>query len=275
MSRRSAPQRERTRRPVAAKQRRRTALTRGVSPALERCELTHLARAPIDVELARQQHEAYERCLAAAGCIVKRLAPGDDMPDCVFVEDTAVVLDELALITRPGAASRRAETAAIAEALSAFRVLQRIEPPATVDGGDVLMAGRTVFVGRSGRSNDEGIDQIRSFLAPHGYETRGIDVSGCLHLKSAVTAIGDGRLLINPAWVNAREFKGFALVEIDPAEPFAANALRIGDVLIYSDAFPLTRRRLERRGLRVVAVDVSETAKAEGGVTCCSLVFAA
>jgi dimethylargininase len=250
-----------------------TAITRGVSPAIARCELTHLARTPIDVELAGRQHEAYERSLTAAGCTVRRLPAGEDMPDCVFIEDTAVVFDELAIVTRPGAASRRPETAVVTEALSAFRVVQRIEPPATVDGGDVLVAARTVFVGRSGRTNDEGIDQIRRLLAPHGYSTRGVEVTGCLHLKSAVTSIGDGRLLINPAWVDAEEFNGFALVQIDPAEPFAANALRLGDVLIYSDAFPLTRRRLERYGLRVSTVDVSETAKAEGGVTCCSLVF--
>jgi dimethylargininase len=251
-----------------------TAITRGVSHAIARCELTHLARTPIDVGLANRQHEAYERCLAAAGCTVRRLPAGEDMPDCVFIEDTAVVFDELAIVTRPGAASRRPETPAVAEALRAFRVLQRIEPPATVDGGDVLVAARTVFVGRSLRTNDEGIEQIRQLLAPHGYSTRAVEVAGCLHLKSAVTSIGDGRLLINPGWVRAEEFDGFALVEIDPAEPFAANALRLGDVLIYSDAFPLTRRRLERCGLQVATVDVSETAKAEGGVTCCSLVLA-
>ena len=251
------------------------AITRGVSPVLDRCELTHLARTPIDVDLARRQHDAYERCLVAAGCTVKRLAPGEDMPDCVFVEDAAVVFDELAIVTRPGAASRRLETAAVADALSAFRLLQRIEPPGTVDGGDVLVAGRSVFVGRSERTNDEGIEQVRQLLTPHGYTTRAVEVTGCLHLKSAVTAIGDGRLLINPAWVRAADFKGCALVEIDPTEPFAANALRIGDGLIYSDAFPLTRRRLEKCGVRIATVDMSETAKAEGGVTCCSLVFAA
>jgi dimethylargininase len=251
-----------------------TAITRGVSPAIARCELTHLARTPIDVGLADRQHEAYERCLAAAGCAVRRLPPGEDMPDCVFIEDTAVVFDDLAIVTRPGALSRRPETPAVAEALSAFRLLKRIEPPATVDGGDVLVAERTVFVGRSERTNDRGIEQVRQLLAPHGYSTRAVEVTGCLHLKSAVTSIGDRRLLINPAWVDTEEFSGFALVEIDPSEPFAANALRLGDVLIYSDAFPLTRRRLERCGLRVVTVDVSETAKAEGGVTCCSLVFA-
>jgi dimethylargininase len=249
------------------------AITREVSPALERCELTHLARTTIDVALARAQHDAYERRLAEAGCQVERLPAADDMPDSVFIEDAAVVLDDLAIVTRPGAESRRAETAAVADALRRFRTLRSIEAPATVDGGDVLVAGRCVFVGRSGRTNDAGVEQMRQILGPYGFIVRGVEVGGCLHLKSAVTALGPDRLLINPDWVDAGAFDGFALVSVDPAEPFGANVLRIGDTIIYSDAFPKTRSRLERCGLRVMTVDVSETAKAEGGVTCCSLVF--
>jgi dimethylargininase len=251
------------------------AITREVSAAIERCELTHLARSPIDVDRARRQHDAYERCLATAGCTVKRLPAGGDMADSVFIEDTAVVFDELAIVTRPGAASRRPETQAVAVALQEFRTVHAIVPPATVDGGDVLVAGRSVFVGRSGRTNDAGVEQMRKVLEPYGYATRGVDVRGCLHLKSGATTVGDGRLLVNPEWVRAADFDGFAIVTVDRAEPFAANALRLGETLIYSDAFPLTRRRLERCGLEIVTVDVSETAKAEGGVTCCSLVFAA
>ena len=251
------------------------AITREVSSAIVRCELTHLARTPIDVEIARQQHDAYERCLADAGCRVARLATTDDLPDSVFIEDTAVVFDELAVITRPGAASRRPETAAVADALKEFRVLRSIEAPATVDGGDVLVADRSVFVGRSGRTNEAGIAQMRRILEPFGYTTCGVDVGGCLHLKSAVTTLGDGRLLVNPEWVRAEAFQGFAIQTVDPGEPFAANALRINDTLIYSDAFPRTRDRLERSGLKIAAVNVSETAKAEGGVTCCSLVLTA
>src|SRR5207248_10678983 len=250
------------------------AITREVSPAIERCELTHLARTGIDVALARRQHDAYERCLETAGCTVRRLPAGDDMPDSVFVEDVAVVFDELAIVTRPGAASRRAETPALAEALGPFRAIRTIEAPATVDGGDVLVVGRGVFVGRSSRTNDAGIAQMRQILEPCGYRVRGVQVRGCLHLKSAVTAVGDNHLLINPGWVQANQFDGFARVAVDPSEPFGANVLRIGERIIYSDAFPLTRRRLEACAPDIVTVDLSETAKAEGGVTCCSLVFA-
>lgn len=249
------------------------ALTREISDALAECELTHLAREPIDVARARRQHEAYEQALAGLGCTVQRLEAAADMPDSVFIEDTAVVLDEVAVITRPGAASRRAETAAVADALAPHRRLVRLEAPARLDGGDVLVVDRTVFVGKSERTNMTGIRQLRDALRRYGYEVRAVKVNGCLHLKTAVTAVADGVLLINREWAPAKEFEGWELVDVDPAEPFGANALRIGDAVIYPDAFPLTRARLEARGVTVVPVPADELAKAEGGVTCCSLVF--
>ena len=171
------------------------ALTREISPALADCELTHLAREPVDVARARRQHAVYEQALAALGCTVHRLAAGDDMPDSVFIEDTAVVVDEVAVITRPGAPSRRAETAAVADALAPYRPLVRIDPPGTLDGGDVLVAGRTVFAGRSARTNDAGIEQLRGALAGFGYTVQAVPVDGCLHLKTAATkSMVEGRL---------------------------------------------------------------------------------
>src|SRR5581483_60237 len=146
------------------------AITREISPSIVRCELTHVARAPIDVELARRQHEEYERCLASAGCTIRRLPSDAAMPDSVFVEDVAVVFDELALVTRPGAVSRRIETPAVADALRSLRTLRYIEPPGTLDGGDALVTGRRVFIGRSSRTNDAGIAQARSILEPFGYQ---------------------------------------------------------------------------------------------------------
>jgi dimethylargininase len=249
------------------------AITRDVSPAIAQCELTHLARQPIDVEAARTQHDAYERCLAEAGCAVRRLAATGEMPDSVFVEDVAVVFDELALIARLGAASRRGETPAIAEVLERHRTLRYIEPPGTVDGGDVLVVGRRVFVGRSSRTNAAGIGQMRRILGDYGYSVEDVEVTGCLHLKSAVTAVADDVLLMNRAWSAAACFEDFTIVDVDPAEPFAANALRLGDGVVYPAEFSRTRRRLEDRGLRVRTVDVSELGKAEGGVTCCSLIL--
>jgi dimethylargininase len=249
------------------------AITREVSPALARCELTHLSRRPIDPDLAREQHRRYEACLAAAGFTVRRLPAEPDLPDSVFVEDAAVVLDEVAILARPGAVSRRPEVPSIAEALRPYRTLVPIEAPATLDGGDILVVGRAIFAGASSRTSAEGIEALRGIAAPYGYEVRAVPVSRCLHLKSAVTRVSERAVLIHPGWVEPSYFSGLELIEIDPAEPFAANALAAGDTLIYPEAFPRTLARLEARGLRVVTVDVSELAKAEGAVTCCSLLF--
>jgi dimethylargininase len=249
------------------------ALTREVSPAIARCELTHLERVAIDPGIAREQHEGYERCLAAAGCVVERIPAAGDMPDAVFIEDTAVVFDDVAVITRPGAASRRIETDAVANAIARYRSIARIEAPGTVDGGDVLRVGRTVFVGRSSRTNDAGITQLRRLLEPMGHVLRPVDVHGCLHLKSAMTAVSDRLLLINRDWIPAADLAGFDAIDVDPGEPHGANVLRLSDRVIYAAAFPRTRQRLEDRGIRVDVVELTELAKAEGAVTCCSLVI--
>ena len=192
----------------------------------------------------------------------------------MFVEDTALVLEELAVITRPGAASRRPETESVAAALEPLRPLMRIGGPGTLDGGDVLVTGRSLFVGLSGRSTREGAAELARLVAPAGYQVRIVPVQGCLHLKSAVTEVGDGTLLINPAWVDPAGFAGFRLIPIDPTEAFAANALRIGDLVIHAAAFPRTAGRLRTEGFEVREVEADELAKAEGGVTCCSLLVA-
>jgi dimethylargininase len=248
------------------------AITREVSPAIVSCELTHLARAPIDVERARAQHRAYEQALIEAGGVVERLDSDAAMADSVFVEDVAVVFDELALITRPGAASRRGESAAVADALARYRPLATIVPPATVDGGDVLVVGREVFVGLSTRTNNAAVEQMRAILAPHGYIVHGIVVRGCLHLKSAVSALDETSLLVNRQWIDGRPFDRFTLVDVDRDESYAANALRLPDSLLFPAAFPRTAQRLVARGYRLRTVDASELAKAEGAVTCCSLI---
>ena len=204
-----------------------------------------------------------------------RLPSAPELPDGVFVEDTALVLDELAVITRPGAASRRPETDSVAAALEPFRPLQRIGGPGTLDGGDVLRTGRSLFVGLSGRTTREGAAELARLVRPAGYEVQIVPVQGCLHLKSAVTEVGDGTLLINPEWVDPAAFEGFRLIPIDPGEAFAANALRIGALLLHAAAFPRTAGRLRAEGFEVREVEADELAKAEGGVTCCSLLIAA
>ena len=249
------------------------AVTRAVSPRLAECELTHLAREPIDIARASAQHGAYEQLLSALGAEIVRLRPAPDLPDAVFVEDTAIVLPEVAVITRPGAPTRQLETPSVATLLAEYRVLRFLTPPATLDGGDVLRIGRTLYVGRSTRTNPPGIDQLRDVLAPFAYRVVPVDFAGCLHLKSAVTRIGDRLLLLNPAWVSSAVFRPHDAIPIDSHEPYAANALRIGGTVVLPAEYPRTRERLVGQGLEVASIDCSELAKAEGGVTCCSLRF--
>jgi dimethylargininase len=181
----------------------------------------------------------------------------------------------VAVIARPGASSRRVETAAVAETLARYRRLERIRPPATMDGGDVLVAGRRVFVGATSRTNEHAISQLRVLLRPYGYEIVRVAVDGCLHLKSAATQIGDRLLLVNRAWLREDPFEGFDTVDVDPREPGAANALAIGGGIVCSSAYPRTSRRLEQMGLTVWPIESGELAKAEGALTCCSLIVEA
>ena len=239
------------------------------------CELTHLARMSIDVDREAVQHGEYERALARLGAEVVRVPAAPAHADAVFVEDTAVVVQEMAIIARPGAASRRGETSAVAEVLRGFRPLAFIEGPGTLDGGDVLRLGTVLYVGLSGRTNMAGAAQLRAHLAPFGYEVRTAVPTGCLHLKTAVTAIGDDAVVLNAAWIDPATFAHCEVVQVDPREPFAANAVRVHDALLVAEAFPRTRERLEARGARVEAVDASELAKAEGAVTCCSILLEA
>lgn len=253
----------------------RIAMTRAVSRAMERCELTHLERRAIDIGLARMQHAAYEQALRDAGCEVRQLPEQPGLADSVFVEDTAVVLDEVAVLTRPGAVSRRGEIDSMAEALAPLRELRRIEASATLDGGDVLRLDRVIHVGASSRSNADGIEQLRQRVALFGYRVEAVPVRGCLHLKSAVTRVAPDLLLVNSDWVDARHFPGYRTLAVDPAEPFAANSLLIGSTLLYSASFPKTADRLRQAGIDVRLVDMSETEKAEGAMTCCSVIFEA
>lgn len=249
------------------------AITREVSASLGDCALSFVQRSRIDVERAIAQHEAYRRQLSALGCRVVALPAQEALPDAVFVEDVALVLEEVAVVTRPGAESRRGEVESVAQVLGGYRPLLRIVAPGTLDGGDVLRIGRDIFVGESARSNSAGIAQLRALLAGYGYRVRGVPTRGCLHLKSAATLVADATLLVQPAWVDPAIFAGYRLVEVDPAEEHAANALRIGAGVVHPDCFPRTRQRLQDAGIAVTGVDVSELQKAEGAVTCCSLVF--
>ena len=248
------------------------AITRKISPRFNECEVTHIERTPIDLNVARAQHQEYVHALAALGCQVIELPEEPDLPDSVFVEDTAFILPEVAVITRPGADSRKPETESIIRALSSYRPLVHVTEPGTVDGGDVLVLGKNIYIGNSTRSNADAVRQIQQMLDHYGYTVTAVDMHDCLHLKTALTKVDDKTLLINPNWVNTSHFKGFDWIEVDSAEPFAANCLPVGDGIIFPTAFPKTSKKLEARGYKIQAVNVAELAKAEGAVTCCSLI---
>lgn len=255
----------------------RIAITRPVSRTIVHCELTHLAREPIDYALAAEQHHEYETALARLCDEIVHVAAAHDLPDAVFVEDTAIVWDEVAVLTRPGAVTRRPELTGVEAVLARYRDVVRIIEPGTLDGGDVLRVGGRLFVGRSQRTNDEGIAQLRALASPCGFDVKSVDLNDCLHLKSAVTAVGEATLLGNSAWVDRRVFGDVEWIEVDPSEPHAANALWIGNGVIFPRAYARTamtlRAHLDPRGMSLLLVDASELAKAEGGLTCCSLVF--
>jgi dimethylargininase len=250
-----------------------TAITRAVSPAIVNCELTFVDRQPIDLAKARAQHYAYEQLLEKLGARVYSLHAEPDLPDSMFVEDPAIVLDEIAVILRLGTASRRPETESLAKALSPFRKLAYITAPGTIEGGDVLRIDRTLFVGLTTRTNAEGIRHLAAIVAPHNYKVIPVPVTGCLHLKSAVTYLGRKMLLANRFWFDASPFAAYSWVDVDPGEPHAANALALGDTVIFPASFPRTLAKIESAGFHVVPLDISELQKAESGLTCSSLLF--
>ena len=249
------------------------AITRPVSPNINDCELSFHARQPIDVHKAIAQHADYENCLSGLGLKVVSLHPEPDLPDAVFVEDPAVVVDEVAIISIMGAPSRRPETESLVSALSRYRPIKRLITPATLEGGDVMRVGRRIFVGRTQRTNQEGFRQFCQILSDYGYQVESVAVNGCLHLKSACSYVGNNSILINRALVDSKAFQDFQLIDVAEGEEAGTNALAIGDVVIMPASFPNTRALLERRGFRVQTIDLSELQKAEAGVTCTSLIF--
>jgi dimethylargininase len=204
------------------------------------------------------------------------------LPDCAFVEDAAVVLDEIAIITRMGVESRREESAVIEAALKPYREIARIEAPATLEGGDVLRVGKTLLIGQSSRTNEAGIRQLQAIAERFGYRVQPIPVRQCLHLKTACCALPDGRLVVNTNWIelpNARELNSQSQAKLPPIEvpseePWGANFLSLNSKVIIDSAYPGTAELIRQQGFEVLAIDLSEFAKAEAGVTCLSLLFA-
>jgi dimethylargininase len=248
-----------------------TALTRWVGPELEACELTHFERAAIDPDAAHAEHVAYLDVLRELCDEVTELPALPEYPDGCFVEDAALVFDECVVLTRPGAESRRGEVEALAPHLPQDREILRLEDPCTLDGGDVLVCEDTVYVGWSTRTNHQGLKELAHLLLPHGYRVKAVEVTGCLHLKSAMTQVAPGLVLANPALANLERVGGIELLEVDPSEPAAANALMIAGSVVYPEEFPRTASLLVDRNIDLKTVPTRELQKAEAGVTCRSV----
>lgn len=249
------------------------ALTHVPSPRMELGQRTYVGRAPIDHVLAAREHRDYCRLLRECGADVRILDVNRELPDCVFIEDTAVVLDEVAVLASMGTESRRAEPAGVEPELRKHREVRRVEQPAMLEGGDVLRVGRTLLVGLSSRTNRAGVAALGEIARPFGYGVVAVPVRGCLHLKTACTALDDRRLLVNPAWLDLHALQGFDLLRVPEEEPWGANVARIGDRVGLSADHVRTAETIRALGFEVRTIDLSEFAKAEGGVTCLSLLL--
>ncbi len=249
------------------------AIVRRPGADLSACELTHLERESIDARRAAEQHAAYVTALRELGVQVTELDPLEGYPDALFVEDCALVLDEIAVLCRPGVASRRGEVAYLEPYLAAHRELAHIEEPGTLEGGDLVVIEDCVHVGLSDRTNHAGLKMLAHMLLEHGYQVKAAEMHGCLHLKSAFSHLGDGRVLANPSWANLERVRASQVFEVDPSEPFGANVLRVGETLLCSASYPRTNERLSAAGYELRVLELDELHKMEAAVTCPSLLF--
>ena len=251
---------------------RKIALVRRPSALVAQGEVTHIDRVPMDVALAFEQHAGYLRLLERHGYELVYVADAPEHPDGIFVEDTVVMVDGVAIITRPGAESRRGEIVSTAVAVAALGLKsEAIAAPGTLDGGDVLVVGEHVFIGRTTRTNDDGIATFRALAAPLGYTTIGVDVPGCLHLKSAITALPDGSLIGVPTWVDRTVFTSEGFLVHDALEPSGGDVLCLGDTVVIAASAPRTVALVRDLGFDVETINVGELEKIECGVTCMSV----
>lgn len=249
------------------------AVTRPVSASLADCQLTHVARTPLDVGRAREQHEHYEAALRQLGAEVVRVPAADDLPDAVFVEDVAIVLEDCALVATMGSPVRRRERDAVASVLARYVETVHAHGEGRFDGGDVLRIGRTLHVGVSARTDRAGFELVRDFAVRRGFDVNPVPVRGCLHLKTAATCIGEHTVLVDPAFVPPERFAGAQVLHVHAGEVGAANALRLGESLLVIEGAPRTAEMLARAGFQPRTLDISELEKAEAGLTCMSILI--
>jgi dimethylargininase len=249
------------------------AVTRRPDAGLNRCQLTHVDRSPIDIELAIRQHAEYERRLCEAGYRLESLPADPRFPDGLFVEDTAVVLPELAILARPAPLARRGEVELVAERLARYRPCSWLAPDGLLEGGDVLRVGRRLYVGCSQRTNLAGIDSLRRLVDAIGYSVVSVPVDGCLHLKTACTALDEQTVLVNSSWIPVAALQGLRVVPVPVQEPWGANVLRLPHGILASDSYPRTLDLLAGLGYAPLPIAASEFHKAEAGLTCLSLLL--
>lgn len=249
------------------------AITRPPTESIADCQLTHMRREPIDAARAIEQHRAYSALLSELGAEVVTLDPLPEHPDAVFIEDAVITLDEVAILCRMGAPSRRAETAALEPIIAAYRQTHRMTAPATLEGGDVIRVDKTLYVGRSTRTNDEGAAQLRAFTEPLGYEVVQVDVTGCLHLSTGASHLGNRVVLANPDWIDTNAFEGCNIIPVAQGDPWAANTTVVNGVVVMPESSQPTAAMLRERGYSVRTVDISEMMKAEGSITCMRQLF--
>ena len=235
--------------------------------------LTTAELGPPDFSLLRTQHAAYVEMLRRLGLEVDVLDPAPGYPDAYFIEDTAVVTPEVAVISRPGALARRGETASVEPALAKFRPLARIEPPGTLDGGDVLFAGGRFFIGLSERTNESGARQLGEIVEKNGHPWTAVRVGCGLHLKSFVNTLGGHVLALAPGFEAGDLFRDFERIVLDPGEEYAANTLWINGTLLVPRGYSAAREKYARLGIPLVELETSELKKMDGGLTCLSLRF--
>jgi len=248
------------------------AITRLPSRAITNCALTYIERITIDYDRAVQQHAAYRDALKACGMEVVTLPPAEDLADSVFVEDTAIILDEIAIITPLGIESRRPEAALNEPEIARYRPTIHIELPATIEGGDVLRVGKSIYVSPSTRTNQAGIEALRQLAAPYGYSVTAVTLRDCLHLKSGCTALDDETILVHQPSIDTSVFKGYRLLDVAEGENGAANVVRANETILLNSQYPATAERIAQQGYAVCAVDTSEFTKAEAAMTCMSLI---
>jgi dimethylargininase len=249
------------------------ALVRGVPDSFDRC-IKPSTNQPIDINRARVQHRAYREALSHLGYTLLVLPPDDHYPDCPFVEDTAVVIKNRVLITFPGAPSRQGEAAASKKALQHFLKVDSMEPPATLDGGDVLQIGNKIFVGHSSRTNKKGIETLTRW-AGADYNVISVPLGEGLHLKSSVNYLGKGIVIVSGGGFDSAVFSDYDVVSVQGGEAARLSFLPLGETVLLPSDCPETRSVFESRGFNTIPLDISEIRKAQAGFTCMSVLFEA